>query len=96
MDSAEVSPHRRSAEVSPRILKEIEVGTSTTTFNPDRDRERKEKLNMRKLKTLTSEVDFYRDKFRGAMPTCVRNRISRLEDVIKVKGEILKEALKNA
>ena len=84
------------AEVSPRILKEIEVGTSTTTFNPYRDRERKEKLNMRKLKTLTSEVDFYRDKFRGAMPTCVRNRISRLEDVIKVKGEILKEALKNA
>jgi len=84
------------AEVSPRILKEIEMGTSTTTFNPDRDRERKEKLNMRKLKTLTSEVDFYRDKFRGAMPTCVRNRISRLEDVIKVKGEILKEALKNA
>ena len=88
--------HRRGAEVPPRILKEIEVGTSTTTFNPDRDRERKEKLNMRKLKTLTSEVDFYRDKFRGAMPTCVRNRISRLEDVIKVKGEILKEALKNA
>ena len=67
-----------------------------TTFNPDRDRERKGKLNMRKLKTLISEVDFYRDKFRGAMPTCVRNRISRLEDVIKVKGEILKEALKNA
>ena len=94
VDSAEVSPFRgASAE---RILKEIEVGTSTTTFNPDRDRERKEKLNMRKLKTLTSEVDFYRDKFRGAMPTCVRNRISRLEDVIKVKGEILKEALKNA
>ena len=66
------------------------------TNSPDRDRERKEKLNMRKLKTLTSEVDFYRDKFRGAVPTCVRNRISRLEDVIKVKGEILKEALKNA
>ena len=84
------------AEVSPRILKEIEVGTSTTTFNPDRDRERKEKLNMRKLKTLTSEVDFYRDKFRGAMPTCVRNRISRLEDVINVKTAIYEEALKNA
>jgi hypothetical protein len=66
------------------------------TNSPDRDKERKGKLNMRKLKTLTSEVDFYRDKFRGAMPTCVRNRISRLEDVIKVKGEILKEALKNA
>jgi len=66
------------------------------TNSPDRDKERKGKLNMRKLKTLTSEVDFYRDKFRGAVPTCVRNRISRLEDVIKVKGEILKEALKNA
>ena len=66
------------------------------TNSPDRDRERKEKLNMRKLKTLTSEVDFYKAKFRGAVPTCVRNRISRLEDVIKVKGEILKEALKNA
>jgi hypothetical protein len=51
---------------------------------------------MRKLKTLTSEVDFYKTKFRGAMPISVRNRISRLEDVIKVKGEILKEALKNA
>jgi hypothetical protein len=66
------------------------------TNSPDRDKERKGKLNMRKLKTLTSEVDFYRDKFRGAVPISVRNRISRLEDVIKVKGEILKEALKNA
>ena len=67
-----------------------------TTFSPYRDKERKEKLNMRSLKTLVAEVDFYKNKFRGAMPTCVRNRISRLEDVIKVKGEILKEALKNA
>jgi len=67
-----------------------------TTFSPYRDKERKEKLNMRSLKTLVTEVDFYKTKFRGAMPTCVRNRISRLEDVIKVKGEILKEALKNA
>jgi len=67
-----------------------------TTFSPYRDKERKEKLNMRSLKTLVAEVDLYKDKFRGAMPTCVRNRISRLEDVIKVKGEILKEALKNA
>jgi hypothetical protein len=66
------------------------------TNSPDRDKERKGKLNMRKLKTLTSEVDFYKTKFRGAMPISVRNRISRLEDVIKVKGEILKEALKNA
>jgi len=79
----------------PRILKEIEVGKSTTTFNPDRDRERKEKLNMRKLKTLISEVDFYRDKFRGSMPTCVRNRIARLETVISVKTAIYEEALKN-
>ena len=67
-----------------------------TTNNPDRDRERKEKLNMRSLKTLVEEVDFYKAKFRGAMPPSVRNRISRLEDVIEVKGKILKEALKNA
>ena len=40
----------------PRILKEIEVVKSTTTFNPDRDRERKEKLNMRKLKTLSKSI----------------------------------------
>ena len=79
----------------PRILKEIEVGKSTTTFNPDRDRERKGKLNMRKLKTLISEVDFYRDKFRGSMPTCVRNRIARLETVISVKTAIYEKALKN-
>ena len=67
-----------------------------TTNNPDRDRERKEKLNMRSLKTLVAEVDFYKAKFRGAMPPSVRNRISRLEDVSEVKGKILKEALKNA
>ena len=67
-----------------------------TTNNPDRDRERKEKLNMRSLKTLVAEVDLYKAKFRGAMPPSVRNRISRLEDVIEVKGKILKEALKNA
>ena len=67
-----------------------------TTFNPYRDKERKEKLNMRSLKTLVTEIDFYKTKFRGAVPISVRNRISRLEDVIKVKGEILKEALKNA
>ena len=67
-----------------------------TTNNPDRDRERKEKLNMRSLKSLVTELDFYKAKFRGAMPPRVRNRISRLEDVIEVKGKILKEALKNA
>ena len=67
-----------------------------TTNNPDRDRERKEKLKKRDLKTLVAEVDFYKAKFRGAMPPSVRNRISRLEDVIEVKGKILKEAVKNA
>ena len=67
-----------------------------TTNNPDRDRERKEKLNMRDLKTMVAEVDYYKAKFRGAMPPSVRNRISRLEDVIEVKGKILKEAVKNA
>ena len=67
-----------------------------TTNNPDRDRERKEKLNMRSLKSLVTELDFYKTKFRGAMPPSVRNRISRLEDVIEVKGKILKEAVKNA
>ena len=98
MDSAEMPPRtlKESAEMPPRTLKEIEVGTSTTTNSPDRDKERKGKLNMCKLKTLTSEVDFYRDKFRGAVPTCVRNRISRLETVINVKTAIYEEALKNA
>ena len=67
-----------------------------TTNNPDRDRERKEKLNMRSLKSLVTELDFYKAKFRGAMSPSVRNRISRLEDVIEVKGKILKEAVKNA
>ena len=37
-----------------------------TTFSPGRDKERKEKLNMRSLKTLVTEVDFYKTKFRGA------------------------------
>ena len=67
-----------------------------TTKNPDRDRERKEKLNLRKLKSLTSEFDALTDKFRGGVPKCVRNRLSRLEDVIKVKTAIYEEALKNA
>tara|TARA_R100001163_G_C5029092_1_gene169827 strand:+ start:638 stop:844 length:207 start_codon:yes stop_codon:yes gene_type:complete len=67
-----------------------------TTNNPDRDRERKEKLNLRKLKSLTSEFDALTDKFKGGAPKCVRNRLSRLEDVIKVKMAIYEEALKNA
>ena len=67
-----------------------------TTNNPDRDRERKEKLNLRKLKSLTSEFDALTDKFRGGAPKCVRNRLSRLEDVIKVKTASYEEALKNA
>ena len=61
-----------------------------------RDMERKEKLNLRKLKSLTSEFDALTDKFRGGAPKCVRNRLSRLEDVIEVKTAIYEEALKNA
>ena len=66
-----------------------------TTFNPDRDRERKGKLNMRKLKTLTDEYELLSNKFRGSIPKCVRNRLSRLEDVIKVKTADYKEAIKS-
>jgi len=58
-------------------------------------KERKEKLNMRKLKTLTTEYEFLSNKFRGSIPRCVRNRLSRLEDVINVKTAIYEEALKN-
>ena len=66
-----------------------------TTFNPDRDRERKEKLNLRKLKSLTDEFEFYSKKFKGGMPDSVRNRLKRLEVVIEVKTRIYEEALKN-
>ena len=66
-----------------------------TTFNADRDRERKGKLNMRKLKTLTDEYELLSNKFRGSIPKCVRNRLSRLEDVIKVKTAIYEEAIKS-
>jgi len=85
-----------SAEMPPRTLKEIEVGTSTTTNSPDRDKERKGKLNMRKLKNLTDEFEFLSNKFKGGMPKCVRNRLMRLETVINVKTAIYEEALKNA
>ena len=77
------------------IENQIEPTKSTTTFNPDRDRERKEKLNMRKLKTLIAEYEFLSNKFRGSIPRCVRNRLSRLEDVINVKTAIYEKALKN-
>ena len=66
-----------------------------TTNNPDRDRERKEKLNLRKLSVLVAELEFYSTKFKGGMPKSVRNRLKRLEDVIKVKTAIYEEALKN-
>ena len=67
-----------------------------TTNNPDRDRERKEKLNLRKLKSLTDEFEYLSKKFKGSKPKSVRNRLQRLEIVIQVKTEIYKEALKNA
>tara|TARA_R100001594_G_scaffold29494_1_gene54988 strand:+ start:381 stop:635 length:255 start_codon:yes stop_codon:yes gene_type:complete len=82
-----ISPARRHTSV-PR--------DSITRKWDYRDMERKEKLNLRKLKSLTSEFDALTDKFRGGAPKCVRNRLSRLEDVIEVKTAIYEEALKNA
>ncbi len=82
-----ISPARRPTSV-PR--------DSITRKWDYRDMERKEKLNLRKLKSLTSEFNALTDKFRGGAPKCVRNRLSRLEDVIKVKTAIYEEALKNA
>tara|TARA_R100000234_G_scaffold118841_1_gene100253 strand:+ start:147 stop:353 length:207 start_codon:yes stop_codon:yes gene_type:complete len=67
-----------------------------TTNNPDRDRERAEKLNLRKLKSLTDEFEYLSKKFKGSKPKSVRNRLQRLEIVIGVKTAIYKEALKNA
>jgi len=67
-----------------------------TTNNPDRDRERAEKLNLRKLKSLTDEFEYLSKKFKGSKPKSVRNRLQRLEIVIQVKTEIYEEALKNA
>ena len=81
-----ISPARRHTSV-PR--------DSITRKWDYRDMERKEKLNLRKLKSLTSEFDALTDKFRGGAPKCVRNRLSRLEDVIEVKTAIYEEALKN-
>ena len=60
-----------------------------------RDMERKEKLNLCKLSVLVAELEFYSTKFKGGMPKSVRNRLKRLEDVIKVKTAIYEEALKN-
>jgi len=67
-----------------------------TTNNPDRDRERAEKLNLRKLKSLTDEFEYLSNKFKGSKPKSVRNRLQRLEIVIELKTKIYKEALKNA
>ena len=67
-----------------------------TTNNPDRDIERAEKLNLRKLKSLTDEFEYLSNKFKGSKPKSVRNRLQRLEIVIELKTKIYKEALKNA
>ena len=67
-----------------------------TTNNPDRDRERAEKLNLRKLKSLTDEFEYLSNKFKGSKTKSVRNRLRRLEKIIEFKIEIYKEALKNA
>ena len=60
-----------------------------------RDRERKEKLNLRKLKSLIDEFEFYKNKFKGGMPRSVRDRLYRLQQVIEVKTAIYEEAMKN-
>ena len=60
-----------------------------------RDQERKEKLNLRKLSVLVAELELYSTKFKGGMPRSVRDRLKRLEAVIKVKTQILEEAIKS-
>ena len=60
-----------------------------------RDQERKEKLNLRKLKSLIDEFEFYSKKFKGGMPRSVRDRLYRLQQVIEVKTAIYEEAMKN-
>lgn len=82
-----ISPARRHTSV-PR--------DSITRKWDYRDMERKEKLNLRKLKSLTDEFEYLSKKFKGSKPKSVRNRLQRLEIVIGVKTAIYKEALKNA
>ena len=82
-----ISPARRPTSV-PR--------DSITRKWDYRDMERKEKLNLRKLKSLTDEFEYLSKKFKGSKPKSVRNRLQRLEIVIGVKTAIYKEALKNA
>jgi len=62
----------------------------------NRDLSRAEKLNLRKLKSLTDEFEYLSNKFKGSKPKSVRNRLQRLEIVIELKTKIYKEALKNA
>ena len=60
-----------------------------------RDQERKETLNLRKLKSLIDEFEFYKNKFNGGTPRSVRDRLYRLQQVIEVKTAIYEEAMKN-
>ena len=60
-----------------------------------RDQLKKQKLNMRNLKSLTDEFELLSNQFKGSMPKSVRDRLRRLEDVIKVKTAIYERAMKN-
>ena len=50
---------------------------------------------MRDLKSLTEELELLSNQFKGGMPKSVRDRLRRLEDVIKVKTAIYERAMKN-
>ena len=60
-----------------------------------RDQLKKQKLDMRDLKSLTEELELLSNQFKGGMPKSVRDRLRRLEDVIKVKTAIYERAMKN-
>ena len=81
----------RFSSAKPNGVKKLQPGERG---HSDRDLARAEKLNLRKLKSLTDEFEYLSKKFKGSKPKSVRNRLQRLEIVIQVKTEIYKEALK--
>ena len=44
------------------------------------------------MNDLLKEHEYWTKKFRGSIPSSVRNRINRLEKVITVKGKIIEAA----
>jgi len=83
----------RFSSAKPNGVKKLQPGERG---HSDRDLARAEKLNLRKLKSLTDEFEYLSNKFKGSKPKSVRNRLQRLEIVIELKTKIYKEALKNA